>query len=105
MQSTTDVPHIVLFSMLLQYYYVIIDRGVSVPVHGIQVVYGFNTAYKMFLFQLMATVQLPNSKGYDTQMIIHSAISTADVCLAPLFQKYLSNAVCKHVVIDKVKYS
>ena len=91
--------------MLSQYYYIIIDRGVSAPLHGIYVFYGLNAAYKRFLFQLMATVQLPNSKGYYMQMIMYSETSTPDVCLAQLFQKYLSNAACKHVVIDQCKYN
>ena len=51
----------------------------------------------------METVQLPNSKGYYTQMIMQYANSTPNVCLAQLFQEYLYNAACKHVVIDKGK--
>ena len=44
--------------MLSQAYYVIIDRSVSVPVHGIEVVYGINATDKIFIIHLMSTVQL-----------------------------------------------
>ena len=53
----------------------------------------------------MATVLLPNSKGYYTQIIIHSATSTVDFYLTRLFQKHLSNTACKHAVIDQGKYN
>ena len=46
-------------------------------------------------------MQLPDSKCYDTQMVIHSATSTTYISLAQEFQKHLSNAASKHRVIDK----
>ena len=49
--------------MLSQDYNVIIDHGVNAPVHGREVVDGFYTTDKCFILQLMATMQLPGSKG------------------------------------------
>ena len=51
----------------------------------------------------MATVQLTGSKGYDMQMVIHSATYTADVNLAHELQKNLSNEAHKYEVNDKGK--
>ena len=70
-----------------QSYNVIIDRGVSAPVHVIYVVDGLNLTDKRFFFQLMETVKVTNSKGHDMQMVMHSANSTRDVSLERRFQK------------------
>ena len=55
-----------LMSMLSQAFYVIVDRGISAPENGREVVDGLNAIGKSFLSQLMANVQLPGAKGYDT---------------------------------------
>ena len=62
-----------LLSILLQSYNIIIDNGISAPGHEREVVYGLNATYKMFIFFLMATVQLPGSKRFNTQMEVHTA--------------------------------
>ena len=67
---------------LSQGYYAIIDHGESATVHVIEVLYGINATVKRFIFQLMETVQLSVSKGYDLQMVINSANSTSDVSLS-----------------------
>ena len=67
--------------MLSQAYYVIIYRGVIAPGHGIKVVDGINDTRKQFLLQLMKTVKLPGSKGYEIQMVMQFATYTADVRL------------------------
>ena len=74
-----------LMSMLSQDFYVIIDRGISSPGHGREVVDGLNTIEKRFLFQLMPTVQLPVTKGYGTQMVMHTETRTSNVSLANVF--------------------
>ena len=56
-RSTIDVPHIFLFSMLSQSYYVIIDHGVNAPEYGREVVDGLNATEKN-IFQSMETVKL-----------------------------------------------
>ena len=73
---------------MLQDYYVIINRGVGGTGHRREVVDGFNGTENIFIFQFMENVQLPCSKGYDTQISMHSATSIADVSLSQQFQKY-----------------
>ena len=53
-----------LISMLSQAFYVIIYRVTSELGHVIEVVDGLNTIDKSFIFQLMATFQLPGAKKY-----------------------------------------
>ena len=82
--------------MLSQAFSVIIDRGISAPGNGREVVDGLNAIDKMFLLQLMTTVQLPGAKSYDTQMVMHTGTHTSDVSLTSEFQKHLSTAAHKH---------
>ena len=51
----------------------------------------------------MATVKLPGGKVYGTQMVMRSETSTVDVSLAWEFQKHMTNAAGKSLVIDQVK--
>ena len=60
---------------------IIIDHSVSATVNGRELVYGQNPLEKCF-FQLLATLQLPGSKGYDIQVVVHSATHKSDVSLA-----------------------
>ena len=62
-------------------YYLIIDRGVSEQGHGREVVYVLNTTEKRFLFKLIETLQLKDSKKYETNMVMHSENSTANISL------------------------
>ena len=57
-----------LLSILLQAFNIIIDRGISVQVHGKEVVDGLNYTHKRFIFHLMATIKLPGSQRIDTKM-------------------------------------
>ena len=59
-------PELYLMSMLSQAFSVIIYRGISAPGYVREVVDGVNAIYKSFIFQLMSTVQLEGTKGYDT---------------------------------------
>ena len=86
--------------MLSQAFYIIIDRGISAPGHGRELVDGLNAVDKRFFSQLMSTVQLPSAKGYDTQMVMHTGNRTSNVSLARKCQKHLSTAALKHGVID-----
>ena len=61
---------------LSQAFYVIIDRGISAPVHGKEVVDIMNDIEKSFLFRLISKVQLPGAKSYDTRMFIHTETRT-----------------------------
>ena len=64
-----------LLSMLLQSFYVIIERGTSSSRHIIDVVYDLNFTEKI-PFQFLSTVQHPGAKGYKTHMETHSTTST-----------------------------
>ena len=92
-----------LLSMLSQSFYVIVDHGVIVPVQGRELLYSINSTLKRFIFQFISTVQFPSEKGYYTQIVMYSATYTKDCSLDQEFQKHLSNAERKHVVIDQVK--
>ena len=76
----------------------------SAPGNGRKGLYGLNVTCKQFPFNLMETVKLPGSKGYDTHMVTKSETSTADASLSKEFQKNLSNAAQKHGLIDQGKY-
>ena len=51
-----------------QCYSIIIDRGISEPGNGKEVVDGLNAVYKRYIYQLMYTVQLPRSNLFDSHM-------------------------------------
>ena len=51
-----------------QCYSIIIDRGISVPGHGKEVVDGLNDVDKRYIYQLMSKVQLPGSVIFDSQI-------------------------------------
>ena len=67
--------------MLSKPYNIIINRGVSAPGNDQDVVGGLNTTNKKFIFELMANMQLPGSKGYDTHMTMHSATRKYNISL------------------------
>ena len=53
------------------------------------------------MYQLMYTVQLPGSKTFDTQILMHYCTLKKDVSLAKEFQKNMSKYDRKHGVIDQ----
>ena len=91
-------------SIFSQAFYVIIYRRISKPSHAKEVVYGFNAIDKRFIFQLTKIVQLTDTKGYYTQMVMHTITRTSYVGLAREFQKYLLHVAPKHGMIDQGKY-
>ena len=56
------------------------------------------------MYQLMSNVQLPGSRTFYSQILIHPLTPKHDASLAKEFQKYLSKDDRKHGVIDKLKY-
>ena len=52
----------------------------------------------------MATVQLPGSKRFDTQISVHTVTKNTDVSLAQEFQKRWPNKSRKRVIIDHGKH-
>ena len=61
-----------LLSVMSQTYSVIIDRGISAPGHGKEVVDGLNAVDNCYIYQLMSKVQLPGSVIFDPQIKIHT---------------------------------
>ena len=61
-----------LLSMMSQCYSIIIDRGISVPGHGKEVVCGINAVDKRYIYQLISKVQLPGSVIFDSQIKMHT---------------------------------
>ena len=53
-------------------FYPIIDRSISSPGHGKEVVDGLNAIANRCMSQLMPNVQLTGSKTFDSQIIMHS---------------------------------
>ena len=82
----------------------VIGCGVVSPVHGKDVVDGFNATDKSFLTMFMTTVQLSGTATNNSHMFIHTTISNTYISLARLFQKHITDPTCAHVFIDHLKY-
>ena len=52
----------------------------------------------------MSYVQLPGSKTFDSQILMHSFTQSNDVSLDKGFQKHMSKEHWKHGFVDQVKY-
>ena len=59
-------------SVMSQTYSIIIDRGISAPGHGKEVVDGLNAVDNRYTYQLMPKVQLLGSVRFDSQIRIHT---------------------------------
>ena len=91
-----------LMSVLSQRHSIIFDRVIIAPGHGKEVVDVINAIDKR-MYQLMSTVQLPGSKIFEKQVLMHSFTPIKDVSLAKYFQKHLSKDNRKHGFIYQVK--
>ena len=69
-------------SVMSQFYPIIINRDISAPEHGKEVVDGLNDVYQCYIYQLMSNVQLPESKIFDSQMQMYTGNQKYDVILA-----------------------
>ena len=67
-------------------------------------VYGLNTIYKRYIYQLISNVQLAGSKIFDSQIIMYSCTQNNDVSLTKEFQKHMSMEHRKYGVIYHGKY-
>ena len=70
-----------LMSVMSHCYSVIIDRGISTPGHGKEVVDELNAIDKRYIYQLISNVQLPGLNGFDSQMQMHTGNQNNDVSL------------------------
>ena len=59
-------------SVMCQCYSIIIDRGISTPGNGKEVVDGLNDVDERYIYQSMSTVKLTGSKIIDFQMQMHT---------------------------------
>ena len=87
-------------SVMSQCNSIIIDRGISVPGHGKELVDGLNAVDKRYIYQLMSSVQLPGSKIFDSQIKIHTGTPKDDVSLDKEFQHHLTKEHHKDGVND-----
>ena len=90
-------------SVMSQTYSIIIDRGISAPGHGKEVVDGLNAVDKRYIYQLMSKVQLPWSVRFDSQIKMHTGTKKKDVSLAKKLKHYLEGENLKNGVIDQGK--
>ena len=67
--------------VMLKFYSIIIDRGISAPVSGKDVVNGLNAIDKRYIYQLMYNVQLPGSKLFDSYIIMDYWTQNNDVSM------------------------
>ena len=89
---------------MLQCYSVIINRGISAPGHGKEVVNGLNAIDKRCIYQLMSNVGLQGSKQFDSHILIRSCTQNSYFSLAKQFQKHLSMENRKYGDIYQEKY-
>ena len=69
-------------SVMSKCYFIILDRGISAPDNGKEVVDLFNDVDKRHIYQLMSTVQLPGSNIFDSHMQMYTVNQKYDVSLA-----------------------
>ena len=84
-------------------YSIVIDRGISAPGHGKEVVDGINSVDKRYIYQLMSKVQLPGSVIFDLQIKIYTGTKEKDVSLAQKFKDHMKKEHHQNGVIDQVK--
>ena len=61
-----------LISVMSKCYSIIIDQDISAPGHGKEVVDGLNDFDKRYVYQLISTVQIPESIIFDSQIQMHT---------------------------------
>ena len=88
-------------SVISHTYSLIIDRNISAPGHGKEVVDGLNDVDQSYIYQLMSEVQLPGSIRFDSQIKIHTGTEKKDLILAREFKNHLEVEHRKNGVIDQ----
>ena len=81
-----------------QCYSVIIDRGISAPGNGKEVINGLDAIDKRYIYQFMSNVQLPGSKAFYSHILMNSFTQNNDINLAKYLQTNLSKEHRKHGV-------
>ena len=86
-----------------QTYSIIIDRGISAPGHGKELVDGINEVDKHYIYQLISKVQLTWSVRFYLQIKINTGTENKDASLANEFKDHLEGEHRQNGVIDQVK--
>ena len=76
-------------SVMSKCYSIIIDRGISAPGNGKEVVGGINAVDKRYIYQLMSKVKLPGSFRFDSQIKMHTGTEIEVLNLAHEFKDHL----------------
>ena len=90
-------------SVMSQCYSIIIDRGISAPGHGKEVVDGLNAVDKRYIYQLMSKIKLTGSVIFDSHIKMHTGTENKDVILSQEFKDYLEEEHRQNGDIDKGK--
>ena len=90
-------------SVMSQTYSIIIDRGISAPGHGKEVVDGINAVDKRYIYQLMSKVKLPGSVIFDSQIKMNTGTENKNVSLDKEFKDHLEGKHHQNGAIDKGK--
>ena len=93
-----------LMSVIYRCYSVTIDRGISAPGNGKEVVDGLNAVDKRYMQKLISNVQLPGSNIFDPQTQVYNSNQNNDVSLAKEFQQHLTKEHRKNGVIGQGRY-
>ena len=84
-------------------YSIVIDRGISAPGHGKEVVDVLTDVDKRYIYQLMSKFQLPGLVRFDSQIKMHTGTKKKDVILAQEFKDHLENDYRQNGAIDQGK--
>ena len=79
-----------LMSVMSQCYSVIVDSGISAPVHDKEVDNGLNAIDKCYIYPLMYNVQLPRSKIFDSHILMYYCTQDNDFSMDKKSQKDMS---------------
>ena len=61
---------------------IIIYRGISGYGNGKELFDGINAVAKRYIYQLMSNVQIPGSRTFDSQILMHYCTAKKDVSMA-----------------------
>ena len=84
-----------------QTYSIIIDRGISAPGNGKEVVDRLNAVDKRYIYQLMSKVQLTGSVRFDSQIKMHTVTENKDESLAKELKDHLEGEHRQNGAIDQ----
>ena len=90
-----------LMSVMSQTYSIIIDRGISAPGNGKEVVDLLNAVDKRHIYQLMSKVQLTGSVRFYSQIKMHTGTENKDVSLDKKLKDHLEGEHRQNGAIDK----